>query len=52
MRFFQGYRYVAGEYYADANLKAALDDGSVSVQDGHDYAYTRITHAIGVAYAN
>lgn len=48
--FYQGYRYVAGEYYADSAMKAALDDGSVSVQGGHDYSYTRITHAVGVAY--
>ncbi|HND55184.1 MAG TPA: hypothetical protein PLV92_22375, partial [Pirellulaceae bacterium] len=46
----QGFRYVAGEYYADAALKAALDDGSVSVRGGRDYAYARITHAPGVAY--
>lgn len=46
----QGYRYVGGEYFADAGLKGALDDGSVSVRGGRDYAYTRITHAVGVAY--
>lgn len=48
----QGYRYVAGEYYADAALKAALDSGSVSVRGGRDYAYTRITHAPEVAYVS
>lgn len=47
----QGYRYVAGEYYQDAALLAALQSGpSVSVRGGRDYAYTRITHAPGVAY--
>lgn len=46
----QGYRYVGGAYYADTALRAALDDGSVSVRGGRDYAYTRITHAVGVAY--
>lgn len=46
----QGFRYVAGEYYVSASLLAALDDGDVSVRGGRDYAYTRITHASGVAY--
>lgn len=46
----QGFRYVAGAYYGDAGLRGALDDGSVSVRGGRDYAYTRITHAVGVAY--
>lgn len=46
----QGFRYVGGEYYNDSALLAARDDGSVSVRGGRDYAYTRITHANGVAY--
>lgn len=46
----QGFRYVAGEYYNDSALKAALDDGSVSVRGGRDYAYTKITHAPAIAF--
>ena len=47
----QGVRYVAGEYYDSSGLKSALEDGNgVSVRGGRDYAYTRITHAPGVAY--
>lgn len=46
----QGFRYVAGEYYEDAGLIAANDDGAVSVRGGRDFAYTKITHAPGVAY--
>lgn len=46
----QGFRYVAGSYYRDDGLLGARDDGNVSVRGGRDYAYTRITHAPGVAH--
>lgn len=46
----QGFRFVAGEFFDNAGLLAARDSGAVSVRGGRDYAYTRITHAPGVAY--
>ena len=49
--FSQGFRYVAGQYYQNYGLITALDDGSVSVRGGRDYAYTKITHGQGVAYS-
>lgn len=48
----QGLRYVSGRYYNDGCIIDALDDGSVSVRGGRDYAYTKITHADGVAYVS
>jgi hypothetical protein len=48
----QGMKFVAGQYYQNGCLIALEDDENGSyVRGGRDYAYTRITHAPGVAYA-
>jgi hypothetical protein len=46
----QGIKYVLGEYLADDAIIDALVSGTPSVRGGRDYAYTKITHAPGVAY--
>lgn len=50
--FSQALKYVAGEYYADAAMIAALTSGAAGVRGGRDYPYTKITHAPLVAHTS
>lgn len=45
----QGVKYLAGEYFEDGCILDAADAGAPVVLGGRDVAYTKVTHAPGVA---